>query len=647
MKFKKLFSPITIGNMELKNRIVMAPMATNFLSYGEINQRFISFYRERAKGGPGLIVISMTPNRLDNNPPFPGVYDDRFISGISKLAAACKEFDVKVVAQLVVTYSWAFPGRPVEFVSPSGTTITKRVDPPFRLGGPLPGCSPHRRPLKEDEIREIIEDIGDAAGRLREAGFDGVQYLAAAGYLVSQFISPITNQRTDSYGGNVENRMRFLTDILADCKQKAGEDWSYLTRISPQKTKSGITVDDLKEIALILQQAGVHAIDALPGWHEDPIPMIAPATPQGQWASIAQALKETVQIPIGAGTQIQEPEIAESILEEGKADYIYMCRAMIAEPDFPNLAKAGRTDEIRPCITCGHCLESIADNVCVHCSVNPAAGREADYPFTPAQKPKKVFVVGGGPAGLEAAKIAAARGHHVTLFEKTGQLGGQLNLAFIPPHKKRIGLLDAYLIREVERSSVNVMLNTEFTVETAERERPDVVIVAIGSDPIIPPIPGVDLKQVVTALDVLAGKVETGQNVVIIGGGAVGCETAEFLSMQGKLPVIIEMLDSAAKDVCKINRWHLISRLAQACVGIQLSAKVVGISDKGVEGIRQGKSELFPADTVVLAVGMRGNRSLTHLLRGKVPQVYYVGDCTEPRKMTQALTEGFMAGATA
>lgn len=645
IQLKKLFEHIKIGKLELKNRIVMSPMATNFVINGEVNQRLIDYYRERAKGGVGLIGVAVTPNRLDNNPPFPAICDDRFIPGLTQLVKVCHGYDIKIVAQLIVLYSWAFPGRPVELVSPSGHTVTKRIDPPFPLGGPPQGTSTVRRALRESELIEMIEAFGDGARRAREAGFDGVQYIASTGYLVSQFISPLTNKRIDRYGGDLESRMRFLLGIIDDSKKKAGRDWTYLARISAQWRENGITLDDLKNIAIMLEEAGVHAIDILPGWHEEPIPMIAPATPQGKWAYIAEEVKKAVKIPIGAGSQIQDPEVANRILEEGRADYVYMCRALIADPELPNKAKEGRLDEIRPCITCSRCLESLFMNRSIHCSVNPRAGREGDYAIEVLEKPKRIFVIGGGPVGMEAAIVSAKRGHEVKLFERANQLGGQLNFADIPPHKERITKFKEYLINQVMKANIKVELNREFNPELMKEGKPDLVIVATGASPIIPDIPGIKANNVTTALDVLSKFEQIGEKVVIIGGGTVGCETGEFLASKGKRVTILEMLSALARDESTLSRWSLLLRLSEAGIRNETNVKVIRITDRGVEGIRDGKTEFFEADTVVLAVGMRARTELVNLLKGKGVRIYCVGDCLEPRQIRQAMDEGFLAGA--
>ena len=646
-QLKKLFEPIRIGNLNLKNRIKMTPMGTGYARNHRVTDQLINFYAAAAKGGAGLIGTCVTITRL-NNAPLPGIYDDVFIPGLRDLVKACHEYTY-VYAQPLIAYACSFSGRPPELVSPSGITITGRVDPPFVAGGPPPGTSTIRRPLEESEIAELIEAYGDGARRAREAGYDGYEIATSVGYLMAQFISPLTNKRTDKYGGSLENRMRFALETIENAKKKAGADWTYLARISGQWTENGITLDDLKIIAAMLEKAGVHAIDVMPGWHEDRIPMMTPATPQGQWAYIAEEVKKAVNIPIGAGTQIHDPEVANRVLEEGKADYVYMARPLIADPELPNKAKEGKLEDICPCIICNYCLQEVAGYPAgsVWCSVNPRAGHEREYTIRPADKRKNILVVGSGPAGMEAAIVASQRGHSVTLLEQGGELGGQLILATTPPHKDRVAKFKEYLITQIKKNSVKVELNAKVTPELVGERKPDLVIIAQGATPIIPEIPGAKGENVITVSDALTGAKEVGEKVVVAGGGMIGCETADFLAQRGKKVTLVEMLKSVARDVPALNRWHLIQRLREAGIRIETNVKIEEITDKGVKGIRDGSSEFYEADTVVLSVGMRIIGELANSLRGKVKELYCIGDCVEPRQIRQAMDEGFSAGLMA
>jgi NADPH-dependent 2,4-dienoyl-CoA reductase/sulfur reductase-like enzyme len=317
-----------------------------------------------------------------------------------------------------------------------------------------------------------------------------------------------------------------------------------------------------------------------------------------------------------------------------------MARALIADPELPNKANEGRLEDIRRCIACCHCLDQIMEDKPLACAVNARCGREAEYTIGTAARARKVFVIGGGPAGMEAARVAALRGHRVTLWEKGNQLGGQLRLAAVPPGKDEINSLTAYLSGQVSKLGVKVNLGQEATAQAIERGKPDAVIVASGATPIIPDIPGVRGANVVTALEVLGGTRQVGERVVVIGGGMVGCETAELLAQQGKKVTVLEMLGRIGSDIGRTTRWVVLQRLGKAGVRTETKAKVEEITDKGVRAKRDGSSEFFEADSVVLAVGFQASQALAKGLEGKVAELHMIGDCTEPRRIAQAIESG-------
>lgn len=683
MKLNTLFKPIKIGNLNLKNRIVMSPMATNLVANGEVTQRLLNFYEERAKGGVGLIGVSMTPNRLDNNSPLVGIYDDRFIPGLAHLVQVCHRHDSKNFAQLILGYCWAFPERPVELISPSGVTITGGIDPPFRVGGPPRGTSTGRRPLEEFEISEMVEACGDAARRIREAGFDGIQIIASTGYLVSQFLSPLTNKRTDKYGGELENRMRFLLELIKNSKKKAGEDWTYSVRISPQWTKNGITLDELKQMAVILEKNGVHGIDVLPGWHEDPIPFIQSCVPQGKWVYLAEGVKEAVKIPVGAGNQIHDVEIAEKALRQGKADYIYMCRALVADPDLPKKAKEGRVKDIRPCIACGRCFENVLMNEeKLSCTVNPMVGREGEYNITPASNSKKVLIIGGGPAGMEAAKMASLRGHQVTLYEEKERLGGAMLVAGIL--EERIEKFVQYMQGKSKKWPImEIKTGTKVTSSMLEEIKPEVVVLATGGVPIILELPGIEGENVISTRDIqgvfgrstfknrrvgprflwqfvslfvkyfyspsfirwfLRFPFPFKKRVIIIGGGFAACQLGQFLSRRGKQVTIVEESRHIGKDIGPVNRWVIMEELRKGGARIETETKLEEVSRNGVK-VKKGEiSQFLTGDTVVLAKGLEAdNKSMKELSR-KIATIYSIGDCVQPGKIKEAIESGFLLG---
>jgi NADPH-dependent 2,4-dienoyl-CoA reductase/sulfur reductase-like enzyme len=445
--------------------------------------------------------------------------------------------------------------------------------------------------------------------------------------------------------------MRFPLEIIDRIHERAGEDYSIICRVSAEEfMEGGHTIDDSKKVATILEAAGVQALDVEAGWHECPVPLVVMSVPRGAFVYLAEEIKKVVNVPVVAAYRINNPELAEEILVQGKADLIGLGRALLTDPEFPNKAKEGRSDEIRSCIACSNCLDNLlmgyktGTPLPAFCSLNPRMGKEAEYTIVPAKKGKRVFIVGGGPGGMEAAIIAALRGHQVTLYEKGEELGGQLRVACLPPYKDELNCLIKSMATQVKKAGVEVRLNAEVTPEMVEKEKLDVVILATGAAPLIPNIPGVEQDNVVTAVDVLTRRQEVGKAAVIIGGGMVGCETAEFLAKRGKRVTIVEMLSKIGSDYGATYRHVVLGRLRVAGIRMETNAIVEEITDRGVRAKRDGASEFFPGDTMVLAVGFTPNKELGERLRGKVPTLYSIGDCIEPRRIREAIEEGFRLG---
>jgi len=405
--------------------------------------------------------------------------------------------------------------------------------------------------------------------------------------------------------------------------------------------EGGHTLEDSIKLAPILERAGVHCLSMQAGWHECPRPLVHMSVPRGAFVYIAEEVKKVVSIPVVAAYRINDPILAERIIVEGRADLIGMGRALIADPELPNKAREGKLDEIRPCIACGHCLDVVMLGAPLACAVNPQVGKEAEYTSVPAKKPKKVFVIGGGPAGMEAAAGAAERGHQVTLFEKRDRLGGNLLLAAVPSYKWELSNLTNYLETWLKKSGAQIRLNQEVSEKTVTEEKPEVVIVATGATPLIPDIPGVNGGNVVTALQVLGGEREVGERVVIVGGGMIGCETAEYLADKGKRVIILEMLERIGADIGMTTRWVIMQRLRSARIAMETTAKVEEITDKGVVVSRDGLAEFFAADSVVLAVGLVPQNELARRLEGRVTECHCIGDCTEAQRIVQAIEAGF------
>ncbi len=630
-QLKKLFEPVKIGTLELENRLVMAALGLGYCD-GWMNERMKAFYAARAKGGVGLIVCNISSTPVNGKHRGVAVHDDKYIPGLKELTDAVHAHGGKIAAQLIQRTMWAKrEGEPPELIGPSDFT-------PPRGGRP----GPRSRPLTIEEIEQIIEEKGEEARRMREAGFDAIQLHGNVGTcLASYFINPLTNRRTDRYGGSLENRYRFLLEILASARKRVGNDYPIMCRLSGADfLEGGFTLEDTKQAAPLLEKAGMCALDVTTGWHEAPVPFFQMSVPQGAFVYLAAEVKKLVHIPVIGGTKVLDPVLADRLIAEGKVDLVYMGRPLIADPDLPKKAREGRFNEIRTCIACGYCFDAGLDTGAA-CSINVQAGRETELAIKPAARKKKVVVIGGGPAGMEVARVASLRGHKVTLVEKGSKLGGTLNIAVVPPLKDDIGSLTKYLSRQMELSRVEVKLNTGATPELIAGLKPDAVIVATGASALIPDIPGIKGANVATALDILTVKRTAGEKVVIIGGGMVGCETAEMLAAAGKKVTVLEMLSRIGNDISPSNRWVTALQLKKAGIKTETGIKAEEITPQGVKASGEKGSVFFPADTVVIAVGMKSNDELYRHLQGKVASLYAIGDCTEPKRIVDAMGSAF------
>jgi 2,4-dienoyl-CoA reductase (NADPH2) len=678
-KLTKLFEPIRIGSMELKNRIKLPAMGIALSEDGTVCEQTKACYAERAKGGVAIIGISCTPSRLLNAPLF-GIYDDRFIPGLKDLVDIIHTNGAKAYAQMGVGYSFAFGDGPVQYISPSGVTPTGKPGTAFRLGGPYEAVMP--KALTVDEIRQVVEAFGNGAVRARKASFDAVEVIASVSYMVSQFLSPITNQRTDKYGGSLENRMRFLLEIIDDIQKKVGKDYPITCRLSGADLMEpqGYGIEDTVKMAQMLEEAGVAEIDVMSGWHYASVPIIQTWVPQGAWVHFAEAVKKAVKIPIAAGTQIQDPVIAEKVIAEGKADMVYMARAIVADPEMPNKAREGRFKDIRPCINCCRCISAV-DNPPVYCSVNARMGREAEYPNEkPATNSKRVLVVGGGPAGMEAARIAALRGHKVTLCEQSPRLGGAMLLASIT--NMRIKPVLEYMKREIQKLPIEVKTGTLVTAELVQRIKPEAIVLALGGTPAPLNVPGSDSKIVLDRGDVqsifsghpvrrggffrrlvsypaslfvrlfyepsvlrwlLRFGFPFGKRVIVVGGNFAGIELAETLVDRGKKVTVVEEGKRLGADIEITHRWVFLGKLKKAGAEMLREARVTRITDRGAEINYSGKTEFIEADTLV-KVGIAPNTELAKKLEGKAAELYLVGDGAEPGKLMEAVASGFLIG---
>ncbi len=631
-KFRHLFEPIKIGNLEIKNRIVMPPVTDNFAVDGEVTDRMVNFYGERAKGGTGLITINtfFFPRYPYPTHQFvPRVSDDKFIPGLRRLTDTIHSYGSKCEIQLAADEHFIREeGGQIELIGPS--------DIKKRLAKKAP------RPMTLEEIEQLVCDFVESTRRCIEGGFDIIQMHCSAGYLMSQFISSLTNKRSDKYGGNIQGRATLLLEIMSACQKALGRDIRISCRISGEDfIPGGNTLEDTKGLLLLLEKGGLKLVNVTTGWHETSIPLITSSVPPGKWIYLAETIKKVVKIPVISGTRINHPALADRIIGEGRADMVYLARPLIADPQWPDKAKDGFLDDIRPCSYCCLCFDKCLIPEPISCSVNPRAGHEGEYKITPARTTKKVVIIGAGPAGLEAANVAALRGHRVVIFDKNSRIGGQLIDAIKPPYKEDLALLIPYYEKQLRANRVEVRLGREANVKTVLDEKPDEVIVATGAEHVIPDIEGIHGDNVCTAIEVLNGTKEVREKVVVIGGGRVGCETAEVLLKRGKQVTILGRSHNIGWDLGPASKWVMIQRLRDSGAEMMTNNKFIKIDPQGVTVLQEGNRKFYPANSVVVAVGFNPVRELAEEIRKHFPKVYTIGDCHEPATVTEAVDSGF------
>lgn len=642
--FEHLFTPIHIGKMEVKNRIGLPPMTLGYgTEDGALSDRHCAYYEARAKGGAGLIVAEATAVNADRKyglRPL-GLYDDSQLSGWEKLVEVVHPLGAKVGVQLMD------PG-------PEGMEMLTGIQPV----GPSAVVSRSvfrsiPRELTTGEVEAVVEDFAAAVLRARNVGLDCVQIHAAHGYaMVGSFLSPFFNKRTDRYGGSLEGRLQFLLEIIDSARAKVGPDFPIMLRLSGEEHRTGgRTLQETQFIARRLEEAGVDGIEISGGVIPTVFHAVVP--PQGTELAVnapfAQAIKDVVNIPILCVGRINTPRLAEFVIATGRADLVSMGRALNADPEMPNKAAEGRLDDIRPCVGCNEgCISAVMKGQPAGCMLNTQAGKEEEDFLVPAERPKRVLVAGGGPAGLEAARIAACRGHEVTLFESREKLGGQVNLASVAPFKQEISQVIGYLSREVEKAGVNVVLGKKVTPALIEEYNPDTIIVATGAKPLRPSgIPGIDGEKVVTAWEVLGGTSAAvlAGNLVIVGGGLVACELADFLAdtddNTGAVPTQVTMLEMqplmAMQSVDEV-RHLLMQRLHEKGVTMINNATVTEILDDGVVYTTpDGKEERIQgAEYVILAMGSQSVDELSEQASKMVQEVHVTGDAHQVARILEA-----------
>jgi len=661
-RFSKLFEPVQIGKVMIKNRIALAPMA--ILNPPMVNpdgsptQRTIDYFIERAKGGVGLIITGAhkVENEIDVvRLGFAPMISPAMRSPFGEMSEAVHSLGAKIFIQLTPGVGRVLMPRHVDPTG-RGKPVSASANPNY--WDPSVIC----RELAPEEVEKIVKAVGDAAEIVKAAEIDGIELHGHEGYLLDQFATAIWNKRTDKYGGDLKGRLTFSIEILKEIKARVGKDFPVVYRFALKHyikalrvgalpgedyTEAGRDVEEGLEMAKLLEEAGFDALHVDAGCY-DSWYWAHPPTYQehGCMVDMAEKVKKIVKIPVMAVGRLDMPELAEKVVEEGKADIVVIGRGLLADPYWPIKVQEGRIEDIRPCIGCHDGNQRMLQGKPLSCAVNPACCRERLYELKPAdKKARTVVVIGGGVAGMEAARVAAIRGHKVTLYEKGKTLGGHLLEASVPDFKRDLGRLNEWYSGQLRKLEVEVELETEVTIDLVKRGNPDVVFVATGSKPIIPDIPGIEKTNVVTCIDLLLGKREAGESVVVVGAGLIGCETALWLAKQGRKTTIVEMLPEpliTPPPLFNANKLMLLDLLALNNVRIGVNICVQEVADDGVITIAQdSKRNAIEADTVVLAVGLKPDDQLYKSLIGKVANLYAVGDCQEPRRIMGAIWDSY------
>lgn len=632
MKFPLLFSPATIGTMELKNRIVMPPMVRNYATdKGMVTDRYIGHIESIAKGGTAMLILEasfISPEGKGFVHEL-GIHDDLVIPGLKKLVAAAHQYGAKIGPQLY------HAGRQTHH----NITGTQPVS-----CSPIP-CPTMQDPPRKLSIPEIIElenKYATAASRAIEAGCDFVEIHGAHGYLITQFLSPFSNKRQDKYGGSFENRFRFLRNILIKVKAVVGNDFPIVVRLSGEEMiKPGLTINDTIRIAKEVEKLGAHALHISAGNYAtyNLGYMIPPmAMPEAPLVKFADKVKQSVKIPVITVSNIHTPELAEKILSQKKADFIGIGRGLLADPELPNKASHNQTADINLCISCNQgCITRLFGQQDVQCTVNPICSFENKYDFVPAKKAKKITVVGSGPAGLYTATTLARLGHNVTLYEKSKKLGGQLNLAEQPPCREGMTIFKNYLISQAESAKIKIKSGTEFKPAILTKEKPDILITATGSTAIRPPIEGIDFPNVILSEEVLAHRKKLKKKVIIAGGGCQGAQIADLLSSKNHQVTIVELSDNIALEMPGDEKALLMQRLAKNKVKIHTQTKIIKLDKDGVI-IQKGKGQTkLMSDNIIICFGRKPNNEIYTSLRKKIKHVYNIGDSDKVSRINEAM----------
>lgn len=659
-----ILEPIRINKLEVKNRICMPAMNMNMVVDYEVTDQLIDFYAERAKGGAGLIVAGFaTIDEFSAGNTKLGAHKDSLIPGLQRMAEA---ININGAASAIQINHAGKNVRSAELGGQKAVAPSAFVSRTTRE---------ETRALEPDEIPEIIDRFAQAALRVKKAGYSAVEVLCSTGYLISSFLSPLTNQRTDEWGGSFENRSRFGTEVIEAVRKAVGDDYPILARLNGNDLMpGGIGREGHQLFAQRLAEAGADALNINVGWHEATVPQIITSVPRAAFSYFTKVIKQHVSIPVISSHRIHSPEVARELLADDLCDMVAMGRPLIADPCMPQKVVERRENEIVHCIACSQgCFDLNRKGRAVECLCNPRAGFEKTRIIEKTRTPKKVMVIGGGAAGMSAALAASEKGHGVTLYEQSDRCGGQLYLAASPPGREEFAELARDLEQQVMVRGIEMQLNTRVDQTVLKQEKPDLVLLATGAKPIVPPIPGKDLPHVVQAWDVLENRVRTGKNVVVIGGGAVGVEVALSLAEKGtisgealkfllinevesaedlvklategtKKVTLIEMLDKVGKDIGRTTRWSMIKDLSRFGVTTKTGTKALEITENKVRVEIDGTLEEIPADSVVLAAGSTPENTLQDLISKMEIPVKTVGDASRIALAFDAVHDGFNAG---
>lgn len=631
--YQHLLSPLDLGHTQLKNRVIMGSMHTGLEDRFWQFPKLAAYFAERARGGVGLIITGgFNPNKKGWFYPFSGLFNSRLdVMNHRKVTDAVHKEGGKIALQ--VLHAGRYSYHPF---SRSASSIKSPINP-FKP-----------KAMSTKEVEQTVKDFAHTAYLAKKAGYDGVEIMGSEGYLINQFTAPCTNKRKDKYGGSAENRRRFPVEIVRETRKRCGDDFIIIFRMSMvDLVPDGSTREEILALAKELESAGVSILNSGIGWHEARVPTIVTSVPRAAFAQATQQVKEVVSVPVVASNRINDPDVADNIIASGQADAVSMARPMLADPEFVKKTEEGRADEINTCIACNQaCLDHTFQLKRASCLVNPQACHETELRYLRTAKPKKVAVVGAGPAGLSAATVAAERGHHVTLFDQAAEIGGQFNMAKVIPGKEEFHHTIRYFTKRIERTGVNLQLNTRVDVADLKAQGFDEVVIATGVVPRTPAIPGVDHEKVLSYIDVLRGQAKVGEKVAVIGAGGIGFDVSEYLAeaprdgeqpldewmkewgvdMDGdsrgalvepeveapvrKITLLQRKTTALGKDLGKTSGWVHRATLKSRNVEMLAGCSYEKIDDAGLHITIDGQSRVLDVDNVILCAGQESLREL-------------------------------------